>query len=125
MPLSRARSATFWPFLRSARSVPGEMPRTSASDSKTARAMARRSVGSWAAWALVDADGAGVGVGPAAWTTPKPKMAAAAAAPAALTTTATNGVMSNTSLRYSIRGWIDDHDEVVVSGGHWGAVSLL
>jgi hypothetical protein len=52
-------------------------------------------------------------------------MAAAAAALTALTATAANGVMSNTSLRYSIRSGIDDHDEVAVSEGDWWAVSLL
>jgi len=52
-------------------------------------------------------------------------MAAAAAALTVLTATAANGVIVNTSLRYSIRRRIDDHDEVVVSEGDWGAVSLL
>jgi hypothetical protein len=33
--------------------------------------------------------------------------------------------MSGTSFRYSIRTWIDDHDEAAVSEGDWGAVSLL
>src|SRR5450759_1647615 len=104
MPLSFARSETFWPFRRSARSVLGVMPSTSASDSNTARAIARRSVRWSVAGALVLADGVGVGVGLAAWTTPRPKIAAAAAALTALTATAANGVIVNTSLRYSIRG---------------------
>jgi hypothetical protein len=52
-------------------------------------------------------------------------MAAVAAALTALTATAANGVMSSTSLRYSIHRWIDDHDEVAVSEGDWAAVSLL
>src|ERR1700686_1924670 len=101
------------------------MPRTSASDSKTARAIARRSAGWAVAGALMEADGAGVGAGLAAWTTPRPNIGAAAAALNVLTATAANGVMSSTSFRYSIRCRIGHHDEGRLSDARCGGVSLL
>jgi len=67
----------------------------------------------------------GVGVGLAAWTTPRPQDGCGGGRAHGFDGDCCNGVIVNTSLRYSIRRRIDDHDEVVVSEGDWGVVSLL
>src|ERR1700674_5854193 len=126
MPLSRARSDTFWPVPRSSRSALGAIPSTSASDSKSARAIARRSVLWSVAGAVVVADGFGLGVGLAAWASPpaRPRLRRAAAPPllTVLTASAANGFIGHTSFVLWIRRRIGHHDEAAVSEVDCGAV---
>jgi hypothetical protein len=93
IPLSRARSETFCPAFRSARSCSGLIASTSASDSTTATTTARRSACDSALVGLVDVVGLGLGLAACARppATPRLRMVAAAPPPTTLTAMAANG----------------------------------